>query len=78
MNAPKTMPKPLKSLCARVALERTRGAVWDAAKVLRVKSREMLDAGRSEVDVEAWLHGELAAAVASQSRISTLTHQGTT
>jgi hypothetical protein len=51
--------------------------VWDAAKVLRVKSREMLDAGRSEVDVEAWLHGELAAAVASQSRISTLTHQGT-
>ena len=68
MNPLKTMPKPVKSLCARVGMERTRKAAWDAAKALRAEARAMLDAGRTDDEVLAWLQGELGAALTSQSR----------
>ena len=68
MKSIRTMPKPIKSLCARVALERTRKAAWDAAKALHAEARVMLSAGRTEDDVLAWLHGELCTALAAQAR----------
>ena len=67
MDTNKTLPKLVKSLCSKVALERTRPAAWIDAKALRSAAREMLDSGQSESEVAEWLAGELAAALATQS-----------
>ncbi len=60
------MSPALKSMCAKIALERSRPAQWRAAKELRIIVRTKLEAGEPTTAVEAWLHQQLRDALAAQ------------
>jgi hypothetical protein len=57
----------LKSLCSRIALERTRPAQWKTAAELRKDTARVLASGQPVEGVQAWLQGLLAAALAAQA-----------
>ncbi len=61
------MNPALKSLCSKIALERSRPDQWRAAKELRVIVRAKMEAGEPTTEVEAWLHQQLREALAAQS-----------
>jgi hypothetical protein len=63
----KTLPKELKSICARIALEQSRRAQWDSASALRKEAQVMLALGQDSARVKAHLDGLLVDAVAAQS-----------
>lgn len=59
---------PVKSLCNKIALERTRPATWQTAARLRSEAQDKLTAGRSAGEVEAWLQALLGDALVAQAR----------
>ena len=64
----KTLPKELKSICARIALEQSRRAQWDSAAALRKEAQAMLALGQDSALVKAHLDGLLLDAVVAQAR----------
>jgi hypothetical protein len=59
-------PAALKSMCSKIALERSRPAQWAVAKELRDLVRAKVEAGEPTTAVEAWLHQQLRDALAAQ------------
>ena len=59
---------PVKSLCNKIALERTRPAQWNEAAQLRRKANDMLGSGQSDDAVIAWLQALLGDALQAQAR----------
>lgn len=62
------LPASIKSLCGKVALERTRRAQWDEGAQLRRKANDMLTSGQSDNAVQAWLQALLGDALVAQAR----------
>ena len=62
----KLQPK-LKSLCSKVALERTRPVQWKTAADLRRDAGRILELGKSPEEVEAWLQSLLVDALGAQA-----------
>ena len=56
-----------RSLCSRIALERTRPAMKQTAAELRKDTARVLASGQPVEGVQAWLQGLLAAALAAQA-----------
>lgn len=72
-DADKIAPKlvlsaPVKSLCNKVALERTRPAQWNEANQLRRQAIDMLGSGQSDGAVIAWLQALLGDALQAHAR----------
>ena len=59
---------PVKSLCSKIALERTRPAQWNEASQLRRLAINMLDSGHSDGAVIAWLQALLGDALQAHAR----------
>ena len=59
---------PVKSLCNKIALERTRPVQWHEASQLRRKAIDMLGSGQSDGAVIAWLQALLGDALKSHAR----------
>lgn len=59
---------PAKNLCGRVALERTRPALWQETARLRAQALDKLAQGQSTAMVEAWLTALCGDALQAQSR----------
>ncbi len=57
----------LKSLCSRIALERTRPAQWKTAAELRKDTARVLASGQTVEGVQAWLQGLLGDALRAQA-----------
>ena len=64
----RTIPKELKTLCARLAHERCKQIAWANSKTLRIQVAERIAAGETETAVAAWLVGELVRAAGEQVR----------
>ena len=62
------LPTEFKSLCSKVALERTRPAQWQTAAQLRADAQARLSAGRPAAEVQAWLHALLGDALKAQAK----------
>jgi len=58
----------LKTLCAKIALERTRPAQWQTAAELRKDTTRILASGKPVEGVQAWLEGLLVDAVTAQRK----------
>jgi len=58
----------LKTLCAKIALERTRPAQWKTAAELRKDTTRILASGKPVEGVQAWLEGLLVDAVTAQRK----------
>lgn len=56
----------VRTLCNRVATERTRAATWKEAAQLRKEAQQRLAAGATLDAVAEWLESERVAALASQ------------
>ena len=65
----------LKSLIAKICHERSRPAQWLAAADLRRDATRILESGKSPEEVEAWLRGQLADALAAQATVRNLKTQ---
>ena len=63
------LPAELKSLCSRLAVERTRAAGWALAANLRRATLARLQAGESADDLAEALRCDIDAAVALQRRM---------
>lgn len=57
----------IKSLCARIALERTRPIQWQTAQELRKDCQRVLASGEPIEGVQAWLRGLLGDAMKAQA-----------
>jgi hypothetical protein len=57
----------IKSLCSKIALERTRPAQWQTAAELRKDALRVLTSGEPIEGVQAWLHGLLGDALKAQA-----------
>ena len=57
----------LKSLCSKIALERTRPAQWQTSAELRKDAARVLASGQSIEGVQAWLRGLLGDALRAQA-----------
>ena len=62
------LPPPVRSLCSKIALERTRPAQWNEATQLRRKAIDMLGSGQSDGAVIAWLQALLGDALQAHAR----------
>lgn len=58
----------LKSLCSKIALERTRPAQWKTGAELRKDCQRVLASGEPIEGVQAWLQGLLGDALKAQAR----------
>lgn len=58
----------IKSLCSKIALERTRPAQWKTGAELRKDCQRVLASGQPIESVQAWLHGMLGEALQAQAR----------
>lgn len=56
----------IKTLCSRIALERTRPAMKQTAAELRKDTSRVLASGRPANEVQAWLEGLLGEALRAQ------------
>ena len=61
------LPTETKSLCSRIALERTRPAQWKAASELRKVAQAMLVSGSTPMMVAAHLQALLGDALRAQA-----------
>jgi hypothetical protein len=62
----KTLPKELRCICARIALEQSRQAQCDSASVLRKEALAMLTLGKDAALVNGHLDGLLLEALKTQ------------
>lgn len=62
------LPTETKSLCARIALERTRLAQWQTASELRKQALAMLVSGQPPMQVQAHLQALLGDALRAQAK----------
>ena len=62
------LPAEIKSLCARVALEKTRPMQWQTGAELRKQAQAMLASGQPQMMVHAHLQALLADSLAAQAR----------
>lgn len=62
------LPKEIKSICARIALEQSRRVQWNTAAALRKDAQAMLATGKDAALVKAHLDGLLADAVKTQAK----------
>lgn len=62
------LPTETKSLCSRIALERTRPAQWKTASELRRQAQAMLVSGQPPMMVEAHLQALLGDALKAQAK----------
>ena len=63
------LPDETKSICSRIALERSRPAQWQIAAQLRLQAQEWLSSGRPAGEVQALLHGLLGDALQAQAKL---------
>lgn len=61
------LPAEIKSLCARVALEKTRPMQWQTGAELRKQAQVMLASGQSTMMVHAHLQALLGDALKAQA-----------
>ena len=63
------LPADLRSLCGRLATERTRAAGWTLAAEIRKSTLARLQAGESAVDLAAALERDILEALRLQRRL---------
>ncbi len=63
----KSLPKEIKSICARIALEQSRRAQWQSAAALRKDAQAMFALGQDSALVKAHLDALLLDAVKAQA-----------
>jgi len=61
-----TLDPETRKLAGRIATERHRRAIWSDAAKIRSEALERLRQGADQAAVSAWLHEELAGALAGQ------------
>ena len=62
------LPAEIKSLCSKIALERTRPTQWQTAAELRADAQRVIASGTSIEAAQAWLRDLLADSLAAQAR----------
>jgi hypothetical protein len=62
----KTLPKEIKCICARIALEQSRRAQWDSASALRKETLAILTLRKDAAPVKGHLDGLLLEALKTQ------------
>ena len=58
-----------KTLCSRIALERTRPVMKQTAQELRTDTMRVIQSGRPAAEVRAWLQGMLGDVLQAQARL---------
>lgn len=62
------LPAEIKSLCSKIALERTRPTQWQTAAELRADAQRVIASGTPVEGVQAWLRDLLGDALKAQAK----------